>query len=113
MIIPTKGETPMNTQQTFTKDNIIVTDIEYDASASGDGVIFLHLEDGSIEIDVESYFGQTEYDNYCFVSNIVDDKFYYYYLDDSSIEAVNEYLIENNIKSKYMEEVSEAASQTF
>lgn len=103
----------MNTQQTFTKGNIIVSEIEYDASASGDGVIFLHLENGSIEIDVESYFGQMEYANYCFVNNIVDDKFYYHYLDDSSIEAVNEYLIENNIKAKYMEEVSEAASQTF
>lgn len=103
----------MNTQQTFTKDNIIVTDVEYDASASGEGVIFLHLENGSIEIDVESYFGQMEYANYCFVSNIVDDKCYFQYLDDESIEAVNEYLIENNIKAKYMEEVSEAASQTF
>lgn len=103
----------MNTQQTLTKDNIIVTDIEYDASASGDGVIFLHLENGSIEIDVESYFGQMEYNNYYFVSNIVDNKCHYHYLDDSSIEAVDEYLIENNIKAKYMEEVSEAASQTF
>ena len=103
----------MNTQQTFNKDDIIVTDIEYDASASGDGVIFLHLEDGSIEIDVESYFGQTEYANYCFVSNIVDDKCYYQYLEDEGIEAVNEYLIENNIKAKYTEEVSEAVSQTF
>ena len=103
----------MSRQQTITKDNIVVIDIEYDASASGSGVIFLHLEDGSIEIDVENYFGQIEYANYCFVNNIVDDKFYYHYLDDSSIEAVNEYLIENNIKAKYMEEVSEAASQTF
>ena len=104
----------MSTQQTITKDNIIVKDVEYDASASGNGVIFLHLEDGSIEIDVENYFGQMEYDNYCFVSNIVDDKFhYYYYLEGECIEAVNEYLIENNIKAKYMEEVSEAASQTF
>ena len=103
----------MNTHQTFTRDNIIVTDVEYDASASGDGVIYLHLENGSIEIDVESYFGQIDYINYCFVSNIVDDKFYYHYLEDEGIEAVNEYLIENNIKAKYMEEVSEAASQTF
>lgn len=103
----------MNTQQIFTKDNIIVTNIEYDASASGDEVIFLHLENGSIEIDVESYFGQMEYANYCFSYTADDDTYTYYYLDDSSIEAVNEYLIENNIKSKYMEEVSEAASQTF
>lgn len=103
----------MSTQQTFTKDDIIVTNIEYDASASGNGVIYLHLENGSIEIDVESYFGQMEYANYCFVSNIVNDKFYYHYLGDGSIEVVNEYLIENNIKAKYMEEVSEAASQTF
>lgn len=103
----------MNTQQTFTKDDIIVTNIEYDASASGEGVIYLQIENGTIEIDVESYFGQMEYANYCFVSNIVDDKFYYYYLDDESIEAVNEYLIENNIKTKYIDEVSEAASQTF
>ena len=102
----------MNTQQTFTKDNIIVTDIEYDASASGDGVVFLHLENGTIEIEVESYFGQMEYANYCF-SYTKDDTYNYCYLDDSSIEAVNEYLIENNIKAKYMEEVSEAASQTF
>ena len=103
----------MNTHQTITKDNIIVTDVEYDAEASGNGVIYLHLEDGSVEIDVESYFGQIEYANYCFVSNIVDDKCYFQYLDDESIEAVDEYLIENNIKAKYMEEVSEAASQTF
>lgn len=102
----------MNTQQSFTKDNIIVTDIEYDASASGDGVIFLQTADGIIEIDVESYFGQMEYANYCF-SYTTDDVYTYYYLDDSSIEAVNEYLIENNIKAKYMEEVSESASQTF
>ena len=102
----------MNTQQTFTKDNIIVTDIEYDASASGGGVIYLQTADGIIEIDVESYFGQMEYANYCF-SYSKDDTYNYYYLDDESIEAVNEYLIENNIKAKYMEEVSEAASQTF
>ena len=102
----------MNTQQTFTKDNIIVTDIEYDASASGEGVIYLQLVDGIIEIDVESYFGQMDYANYCF-SHTKDDNYTYYYLDDISIEAVNEYLIENNIKAKYMEEVSEAASQTF
>lgn len=103
----------MNTQQTFTKENIIITDIEYDASASGDGIIFLHLEKGTIEVDVESYFGQMEYANYCFSCTADDDTYTYYYLDDSSIEAVNEYLIENNIKAKYMEEVSEAASQTF
>lgn len=102
----------MNTQQTFTKDNIIVTDIEYDASASGDGVIYLQIADGIIEIDVESYFGQMEYGNYCF-SYTADNVYSYYYLDDGSIEAVNEYLVENNIKAKYMEEVSEAASQTF
>ena len=90
-----------------------MTDTEYDTSASGEEVKYLHLEDGSIEIDVENYFGQIEYANYCFVSDIVDDKFYYYYLEDEGIEAVNEYLIENNIKAKYMEEVSEAASQTF
>ena len=103
----------MNTQQTLTKDDITVTDIDYDASASGNGVIFLHLENGSIEIDVESYFGQMEYANYCFSCTDEDDTYNYYYLDDSSIEAVNEYLIENNIKAKYMEEVNEAASQTF
>lgn len=103
----------MNTQQTFTRDSILVTDVEYDASASGDGVIFLHLKNGTIEVDVESYFGQMEYANYCFSYTADDDTYTYYYLDDSSIEAVNEYLIENNIKSKYMEEVSEAASQTF
>ena len=102
----------MNTQQTFTKDNIIVTDIEYRASANGDGIIYLNLENGIIEIDVESYFGQMEYANYCF-SYSKDDTYNYYYLDDESIEAVNEYLIENNIKAKYMEYVSEAASQTF
>ena len=55
----------MNTQQTFTKDNINVTNIEYDAS-SGEGVIYLQLADGTIEIDVESYYGQMEYANYCF-----------------------------------------------
>ena len=103
----------MNTQQTFIKDNIIVTNIEYDASASGEGVIYLQIAGGIIEIDVESYFGQMEYANYCFSCTDEDDTYNYYYLDDSSIEAVNEYLIENNIKAKYMEEVSEAASQTF
>lgn len=103
----------MNTQQTFTKDNIIVTNIEYDASASGEGVIYLQLADGIIEIDVESYFGQMEYADYCFSYNTEDDTYNYYYLNDSSVKAVNEYLIENNIKAKYMEEVSEAASQTF
>lgn len=103
----------MNTQQTFTKDSIIITDIGYDASASGEGVIYLQIADGTIEVDVESYFGQMEYADYCFSYNTEDDTYNYYYLDDSSIEAVNEYLIENNIKAKYMEEVSEAASQTF
>lgn len=103
----------MNTQQTFTKDNIIVTDIEYDASASGDGIIYLNLDNGTIEVDVESYFGQMGYANYCFSYTTEDDVYEYYYLDDESIEAVNEYLIKNNIKSEYMEEVSEAASQTF
>lgn len=102
----------MNTQQTFTKDNIIVTDIEYRASANGDGIIYLNLENGTIEVDVEECFGQMEYANYCF-SYTKDDTCTYYYLGDSSIEAVNEYLIENNIKAKYMEEVNEAASQTF
>ena len=103
----------MNTQQTFTKDNIIVTDIEYRASANGDGIIYLNLEKGTIEVDVESYFGQMGYADYCFSYNTEDDTYNYYYLDDESIEAVNEYLIENNIKAKYMEEVSEAVSQTF
>lgn len=103
----------MHTQQTFTKDNIIVTDVEYDASASGEGVIYLQIADGIIEVDVESYFGQMGYANYCFSCTTDDDAYTYYYLDDNSIEAVNEYLIENNIKAKYMEEVSEAASQTF
>ena len=54
-----------------------------------------------------------EYANYCFSYTTDDDTYTYYYLDDSSIEAVNEYLIKNSIKAKYMEEVSEAASQTF
>ena len=103
----------MSTQQTFTKDDIIVTDIEYRASANGDGIIYLNLENGTIEVDVEECFGQIEYANYCFSYTIVDDTYTYYYLDDGSIEAVNEYLVENNIKAKYMEEVSEAASQTF
>lgn len=103
----------MNTQHIFTKDNIIVTDIEYRASANGDGIIYLQIADGIIEIDVESYFGQMEYANYCFSYTADDDTYTYYYLDDSSIEAVNEYLIDNNIKAKYKEEVSEAASQTF
>ena len=43
----------MSTQQAITKDNIIVKDVEYDASASGEGVIYLHLEDGSIDIDLK------------------------------------------------------------
>ena len=103
----------MNTQHIFTKDSIIVTDIEYIASANGDGIIYLNLEKGTIEIDVESYFGQMEYANYCFSYTDEDDSYTYYYLDDESIEVVNEYLIKNNIKAKYMEEVSEAASQTF
>lgn len=103
----------MSTQQRFTRDNIIVTDVEYRASANGDGIIYLNLENGTIEVDVESYFEQMEYANYCFSYTTEDDTYNYYYLDDSSIEAVNEYLIENNIKVKYMEEVSEAASQTF
>ena len=103
----------MNTQQAFTKDNINVTDIEYEASASGEGVIYLQLADGTIEIDVETYYGQMEYANYCFSYTTDNDIYDYYYLDDESIEAVNEYLIENNIKTKYIDEVSEAASQTF
>ena len=103
----------MNTQQIFTKDNIIVTDVEYNASASGEGVIYLQLAYGIIEIDVENYFGQMGYADYCFSYNTEDDAYNCYYLDDDSIEAVNDYLIENNIKAKYMEEVSEAASQTF
>lgn len=103
----------MSTQQTFTKDDIIVTDIEYRASANGDGIIYLNLENGTIEVDVEECFGQMDYANYCFSHTTDDDDYTYYYLDDSSIEVVNEYLIENNIKAKYMEEVSEAASQTF
>ena len=93
----------MNTHQTFTKDNIIVTDIEYRASANGDGIIYLNLENGIIEIDVESYFGQMEYANYCFSCTADDDTYTYYYLDDSSIEVVNKYLIENNIKTKYID----------
>lgn len=103
----------MSAQQTFTKDNIIVTDIEYRASANGDGIIYLNLGNGTIEVDVEECFGQMEYANYCFSYTTEDDVYEYYYLDDSSIGAVNEYLIENNIKAKYMEEVSEAVSQTF
>ena len=54
-----------------------------------------------------------EYANYCFSYTTDNDIYDYYYLDDESIEAVNEYLIENNIKTKYIDEVSEAASQTF
>lgn len=102
----------MNEQLIFTKDNLLVNSLEYDAEPSGNGIIYLHLENGSIEIDVESYFGQMDYASYCF-SYTEDDIYNYYYLDDNSIEVVNEYLIENNIRAKYIEEVSEAASQTF
>jgi len=103
----------MNEQIIFTKDNLLVNSLEYDAEPSGNGMSYLHLSSGSIEIDVESYMGFIEITNYSYVSNIVDGKFHYYYLDDGSIETVREYMKENNIFNKYMDEVYEAVSQTF
>lgn len=103
----------MNEQTTFTKENLVVNSLEYDADSTGNGIIYLHLDSGSIEIDVESYLGLIEITNYSYVSNIVDGKFHYYYLEDGSIETVQEYMKENNIFNKYMDEVYEAVSQTF
>ena len=103
----------MNEQIIFTKDNLLVNSLEYDAEPSGNGIIYLHLDRGSIEIDVESYMGTIEINNYCYVSNIVDGKVHYYYLDDQSIETVQEYMKENDIFNKYMDEVYEAVNQTF
>lgn len=103
----------MNEQIIFTKDNLLVNSLEYDAEPSGNGIIYLHLENGSIEIDVESYMGFIEINNYCYVSNIVEGNFHYYYLDDQSIETVQEYMKENDIFNKYMDEVYEAVNQTF
>lgn len=106
-------ENDMNEQIIFTKDNLLVNSLEYDAEPSGNGLIHLHLGGGSIEIDVESYLGNVEITNYSYVSNIVDGKFHFYYLDDESIETVREYMKENDIFNKYMDEVYEAVSQTF
>ena len=104
----------MNTQQIFTKDNLKVLDVEYRASASGDGIIYLNLDSGTIEVDVESCLDEIEITNYGFSSHITkDNKVYYRYLDDQSIEAVSEYMKENSIFDKYMDEVYEAVSQTF
>ena len=103
----------MNEKITFTKDNLVVNDVEYDADPTGNGIAYLHLDSGSIEIDVESYMGLIEITNYSYVSNIVEGKFHYYYLDDQSIETVQEYMKENDIFNKYMNEVYEAVNQTF
>lgn len=109
----------MNTQRTFTKDDIIVTDIEYRASANGDGIIYLNLEIGTIEVDVESNstvaegFDILDYANYSYSYTNEAGTYSYHYLDDTSIEAVNEYLIENDIEDKYRDEVYEAVNQTF
>lgn len=103
----------MNEQIIFTKDSILVNSTEYDADSTGNGIIYLHLDSGSIEIDVESYLGLIEITNYSYVSNIVDGQGYYYYLDDESIETVREYMKDNDIFNKYMDEAYEAVSQTF
>lgn len=103
----------MNKQITFTRENLLVNSTEYDAGSTGNGIIYLHLDSGSIEIDVESYMGLIEITNYRYVSNIVDGKFHYYYLDDESIETVREYMKENDTFNKYMDEVYEAVNQTF
>lgn len=50
----------MNEKITFTKDNLLVNSIEYDADSTGNGIIYLHLSNGSIETDVESYMGFIE-----------------------------------------------------
>lgn len=104
----------MKIQKTFTKDNLKVVDVEYKASASGDGIIYLELDSGTIEIDVESCLGEIEITDHGFYSHITkDNKVYYQYLDDQSIETVSEYMKENSIFDKYMDEVYEAVNQTF
>lgn len=103
----------MNKQQTFTKNNLKVVGVEYRASASGDGIIYLNLDLGSIEVDVESCLGEIDITNYCFSSDVVDNQCHYYYLDDQSIETISEYMKENSIFDKYMDEVYEAVNQTF
>lgn len=50
---------------------------------------------------------------YLVYNNHVDNQYHYYYLDDQSIEAVTEYMKENSIFDKYMDEVYEAVNQTF
>lgn len=103
----------MNEQIIFTKDNLVVSDVEYDAEATGDGTIYLHLDGGSIEVDVQSFFGDVYFDNFSYVSNIVDNLFHYYYLDDQSTETVQDYMKDNDIFNKYMDEVYEVVNQTF
>lgn len=103
----------MSEQITFTKDNLVVNILEHDADSTGNGIIYLHLDSGSIEIDVESYLGLIEITNYSYVSNIVGGEGYFYYLDEGSNETVQEYMKENDIFNKYMDEVYEAVNQTF
>lgn len=103
----------MNNNIIFTKDNLIVKSVGYDAEPSGDGIIYLHLDGGSIEIDVESYMGSIEMTDYSYVSDTVDNHFHYYYLDDQSIETIQEYMSDNDSFDKYMDEVNEAVNQTF
>lgn len=102
----------MNEKIIFTKDNLAVNDVEYDAEPTGNGTIYFHLDSGSIDIDVESYLGSVYINNYCYVSNTVDGKFQYYYLDDESIETVLGYMKDNDIFNKYMDEVYKSVNQT-
>lgn len=103
----------MNTQRTFTKDNLDVKRVGYSAEPTGTGEIYLVVNGGEIIVDIESYLGEIAYESFAFVSDNIDSKCYYYYLDDQSIETVQEYMKDNNIFDKYMDEVYEAVNQTF
>lgn len=102
----------MNEQITFTKDNLDVKRVGYSAESTGAGEIYLVVGGGEIIVDVESYLGEIDYESFAFVSDNIDDKCYYYYPDNQSIETVQDYMKDNNIFDKYMDEVYEAVNQT-
>lgn len=97
---------------TFTKENLSVLSVEIDADKNGSGSIFLSIPTGEIEIEVEHYMGVTELSSHSHLSTEDGETYTYFYLDDYSIETVNNYLKDSGTIDKFIEEANEAASQS-
>ena len=83
----------------------------FNASASGDGDIYIVIHSGEIVVEVEQYLGDINIVSCTHYTDIVDGKQTTTNLDDFSIEIVNSYIRDCMLLEQYMDEVYEAINQ--